>query len=264
MLKKLLVILVLFVAVFVFTRNAALSFVATSTITSELNVPSRIDKFYLGLIEPVVHIEGLKIGHPENFKEGTMVDIPEIYVRYNPLRIIRGELYFDEIRLHIEEISIVKNEAGSLNFQELLAVNPELAILSRREPEEPKDPDEVSDLTFFIEDLRLKAGRVIYTDETDPSKEARTFNIGIEEQYENISDAAALIQLVTLSVLRQTALPGILNFPMDSLRGLTDKYRGSLEQFDDTIRGTRDAVEDLSEQGKKVLEDLGGLFGGSR
>ena len=68
-------------------------------------------------------IQGLKIKNPPGFEQKVFADVPEIFVSLDLGPLLRGELlHLPEVRLHVQEINIEKNEKGVSNVSLLSAV----------------------------------------------------------------------------------------------------------------------------------------------
>lgn len=259
MLRKILIVLVVLVAVFAFTKDVVVKHIVQRQLSAQLGVDSEIGYFNLGILSPSVHLRDLKVYNPEGFEDGPMAVVPEIYIRYSPLQILRGRLYFQEIRLHLGELAVERNPEGRVNLNSLKAVEE-----SRKAPAERPDPVEEpkEGMPLFIEELTLKAERVTYSDRTRSPATSRVFDINIDERYENVEDAPQLVRLVLISALQRTALPSMLNLPMESMKDMLDTAGVSAEKLKGTLKDVEQEVKDAAEAGREFLRGLGGALGG--
>ena len=159
----------------------------------------------------IVNVKGLVLYNPKGFEDEVMLDMPEIYVDYDLPAIIKGNVHLREMRLHLKELIVVKNENGELNLDALKAVK---AIKEGRNPREgARSMPEIQ-----IDDLRLKAGKAVYKDYSrgrPPS--VREFVLNLDERYTNIRDPYSLVSLIIVRTLNNTSISVLAGFDINGL-----------------------------------------------
>ena len=77
---------------------------------------AEIGSVSLGLAEPTMTIQNLKLYNPPDFGGTPFLDIPEIHVEYDRAALARHELHVTLLRFNLGELDIVKNQAGQTNI----------------------------------------------------------------------------------------------------------------------------------------------------
>jgi len=207
------VILVLLV-VFGLTKNLIAKKVLSAMVKAQTGLELQIKSMRLGLLESFAYINDLKVLNPPGYVDRVMMDIPEMYVSYDLTAFIKRKLRLGELRLHLKELVVVKNEMGQLNISLLEVVQDR-----KREKvaqEEVKQKTRIP--KFQIDLLQLKIDKVVYKDYSGgvPPK-VREFNVNIDEHYENITDPYSLGKLVMVRALRKTTIASLTNFDLSPL-----------------------------------------------
>ena len=82
----------------------------------------------IGIFKTLIGINELQLYNPSGFVDELMFDVPEIYVDYDLGAFMKGRTHLEEVRLHLKEFIVVKNEAGELNLDSLKVVKEEEVI----------------------------------------------------------------------------------------------------------------------------------------
>ena len=72
-----------------------------------------IDRLHVGLLSPVMTIEGLNISNPTNFPVRDALRIHRLLVRYDRWSLLRQQGYFPEIDLDLSKIVLVRMADGA-------------------------------------------------------------------------------------------------------------------------------------------------------
>ncbi|MFH1665321.1 MAG: hypothetical protein ABIA77_04145 [Candidatus Omnitrophota bacterium] len=209
------------VLVVVFTKDKLIEVAIERMGTFVTGAKVDIGSMKTGIIKPAFDIMDLKVYNPEGFERGVMADIPEIHVEYDPLKLFKGTVHVKKFGIYLKELNIVKNREGRVN---LGAINPVKNSSSGAEMEKEnrgKMPD------IDIDSLHLKADKVVYRDYTSARPVTRTFDVNIDETFENIKDPYTLVRLIAARVLKNTAISNIINIPMNGVKGIMDKALGT-------------------------------------
>jgi hypothetical protein len=222
------IVLVIIIALF-FGKNMIIKTSVTAGVKAMTGLKLSIRSMNIGVFKSLIGINGLQLHNPQGFEDDLMIDLPEIYVDYNLGAFMKGKTHLEEVRLHLKEFIVVKNEAGELNLDSLKVVKAaedekggeEEAEKGDGAKEKAKMPDIQIDL------LALKIDRVIYKDYSKGgSPKVKEFNVNIDERYENITDPQSLGRLIIVKALKNTTIASLANFDIGTLqKGLAETVR---------------------------------------
>lgn len=219
---RLFFIAVVLVVVLLLSLNTILRVVIEHNIRAATNMDAEIGRFKLGLTEPTIEIQDLRIYNPPSFGGTPFLDIREIHAEYDPAALARGKIHLTLLRFNLAELDIVKSERGQTNIFEL-------AKAPRTKSGAPAAAPNFKKETGYdfagIDALNVSFGRVKYIDLQNP-RHNREQTIGIENcvipNVKSANDLAGLILLVDLrsnhffdslitSPRKSAPLHGILN-----------------------------------------------------
>jgi len=200
-LLRLFVLAVVLVVVFFLSLNSILRVAIEHNIRANTGMDAEIGRFKLGLTEPTITIENLKIYNPPSFGGTPFLEIPEIHVEYNRNAFARRELHFTLVRFNLGELDIVKNAKGETNIFSLgvpLPKNP-----PGRANRQLNEFKKRTGLDFTgIDVLNVSVGTLKYIDLQD-QRHNRTQKVDIDNQViPNVRTPADLAGLVVLIGLR--------------------------------------------------------------
>jgi uncharacterized protein involved in outer membrane biogenesis len=200
-LLRLFILAVVLVVVFFLSLNSILRVVIEHNIRAQTGMDAEIGRFKLGLLEPTVEIQNLKINSPYNFGGAPFLDIPEIHIEYDRAAFAKSELHFMLVRFNLGEFDIVKNEAGQTNIFFL-----GLALPKNRVGNATKMKDQFKWQTGFdftgIDALNISIGKVKFIDLKNPQNN-REQTIGLDNcVIPNVKSSSDLAGLGALVVLR--------------------------------------------------------------
>src|SRR3989344_267845 len=119
MLKKItqgFVILIVLVIGLIATTPLWLRFALAAGVQQMTGFPTTIEKTKLDLMKSKFGIYGLEIKNPKGLPKGRFVSVPEIYIDFDFGHFLKSRnLYFREMRLHVEEVGIIKTKSGDSN-----------------------------------------------------------------------------------------------------------------------------------------------------
>ena len=209
---RLFLLAVVLAVVFFLSLDTVLRVIVQHNIRAQTGMEAEIGKFHLGLLEPVVHIENLKLHNPPNFGGTPFLNIPEIHVEYDRAALAKNEIHITLLRFNLGELDIVKNEAGQTNLFSLgLALPGKESVAKSRDTAEFKKR---TGLDFKgIDVLNVSVGTAKFIDLKD-QRNNREQNIGIENQVmKNVKTPADLAGLAVLVALRSGDFFGSLVAP---------------------------------------------------
>ena len=113
---RLFLLAVVLVVILLLSLNSILRVAVEHRIRAQTGMDAEIGKFSLGLVEPTVEIQNLRLYNPPDFGGTPFLNIPEIHVEYDRAALARHEIHLTLLRFNLGELDIVKNEAGQTNI----------------------------------------------------------------------------------------------------------------------------------------------------
>jgi len=113
---RLFLLAVVSIVILLLSLNSILRVWVEHRIRAQTGMDAEIGRFSLGLTEPTVTIQNLKLYNPPGFGGTPFLDIREIHVEYDRAALARHELHLTLLRFNLGELDIVKNEAGRTNI----------------------------------------------------------------------------------------------------------------------------------------------------
>ena len=207
-----------------------------------------IESMDVGFLKTYVGIKGLKLHNPDGYPDPIMVDFPDIYVDYDLGAILKKDIHLEQIRIHLKELTIVKNKNGDVNLNELksIAEGSKKSSASKEEKafSEKKTASEIPPVR--IDELLLKVDRVVYKDYSRGTLKVRNIDINLDERYENITDVEKLVNLIVLKTLMSAGLMNIAGLAVDEIRG----------QVSDLLAGVSDLTGEALGDVTEMLKDV--------
>ena len=206
---RLFLLAVVLVVVFFLSLDTLLRVLAEHRIRSRTGMDAEIGRFHLGLLEPVVHIENLKLYNPPSFGGAPFLNIPEIHVEYDRAALAKSQLHLTLVRFNLGELDIVRNETGQTNLLSLGLGLPTKSTGPAGSPELQQFTRQTGLEFTGLDVLNVSVGTLKYIDLKDPRLN-RTQKIGIENQViKNVKTPADLAGLVLLIALRSGDFLGL-------------------------------------------------------
>ncbi len=268
MLKKIGIGIIAFLLVLVIVIAVGKNIIAKTAVTTGVKVVTglnmKMDSMNIGIVKTLLSIKGLVLYNPTDFEDKIMMDLPEIYVDYDLGAFLKKKVHLNEVRLDLKEFVVVKNKQGVLNLDSLTAVQTAKKTEPVKKEEEKAKPAKKPQIQIDL--LKLKIGKVIYKDYSNSDKPSvQEFNINIDEEYENITDPAAVVRIIVAKALANTTLSSLTNFKLgpltDSLQGvvkdagkLVGDIAGDTLNLGKNVGGTAtDTVKNTANKLKKLL-----------
>lgn len=187
---------------FLLSLDSILRVLAEDRIHAQTGMDAEIGKFHVGLLEPEMTIQNLKLYNPPDFGGTPFLNIKEIHVEYDRDALRDGQIHVTLMRFNLGELDVVRNEAGQTNLFSLGVTLPakgareagsrELAELKRR-----------TGLDFAgIDVLNVSVGEARFIDLKNPRND-REQKIGIDNLIvKNVKSPADLAGVAVLIALR--------------------------------------------------------------
>ena len=195
---RLFLLAVVLVVILLLSLNSILRVVAVHQIRAQTGMDAEIGKFSLGLVEPTVEIQNLKLYNPPDFGGTPFLNIPEIHVEYDRAALARREIHITLMRFNLGELDIVKNEAGQTNIFSLRVPLP----VKRSRSGAPSFKKQTGCDFKSIDALNVSVGTIKFIDLKD-QRNNRKQTIGIENLViKNVKSPADLAGLAVLVAWR--------------------------------------------------------------
>ena len=244
------IVLAILIALF-FGKNVIIKASVTAGVRAMTGLKLSIRSMDIGIFKTLIGINELQLYNPSGFVDELMIDLPEIYVDYDLGAFMKGRTHLEEVRLHLKEFIVVKNEAGELNLDSLKIVKAEEEVINEGKKEKTKMPDLQIDL------LELRIDKVVYKDYSKgtPPK-AKEYNVNIDERFENITDPKTFGRLVILKALKNTTIARLANFDIEKLqRGISGTVKKTAEKALQTPGRAIEIGKDAGEKARETAEE---------
>ena len=197
----------------------------------------------VGLLASKVDITDMQLLNPAGFPDKVMIDIPKFLVDVELASFFKKRAHVQTVELNLKELMVVRNKDRKLNLSALKSVSEKQKKVKKpvnqKEAEKEKKAPQV-----VIDTLILKIGKVVYKDYSwGKTPFTKTFTLGINEVYRDITDPKKLVNLIIVRALQRTNIAQLANFDLGTLKA----------DVGDTLKTVESAV---TEAGKKELEDL--------
>jgi hypothetical protein len=242
LLMKLVMFVVVVLVVLVLARNVVIKAAMETGARVVAGMPLSIQKFDLDIVHTAVDIEGLVLKNPTGFHDTTLVNIPKILVAYKRDAIFTGKVHLKDIEFDLEQFTVVKNEKGELNLDRLKALQGTQKAPAQTPKQAPKAP--AKPIPVQIDRMRLKIGKVVYTDYSSGQPVNKEFNINIDQTYENITDLYSVVRLIVLKAMMSSGISNLVNFDINGLQGtVTDTLNASAKLATENAAKSLDALK---------------------
>ena len=238
---KILVIVVAAFVAFSFVKNTIFQTAIGSVLSKAAHVPVSIGSTSVRFISSSINLKNIRFHNPKGFPGSIMVDIREVFIDFDPGALFKGRAHFEEVKLNLKEIVVVKNREGLLNVDAMKPTDSE-----RKKPK--REARKGEPVKLQIDKLYLTVGRVIYKDYSAGGEPAiQTFDVGIQDrEFRNIEDPAVVVNLIMFEALTRTTLSKLADLDLGTFK---QGFSGGL----DTVATSASSLE---EKVKNVL----GLF----
>lgn len=200
-------------ALMIFARNAIAETAIENGVRFVTGLKLDMGGLDIGIVKPFVRIDDLRLFNPPGYQEKVMIDIPEVFVDYDPPLLLKGKIHLREIRFHLKEFTVVKNERGALNLDSLKVVQEE-----KKEAQAPKE--EAPPPSIQIDILELRIEKVAYQDHSSLGGVlTKEFNVNINERYEDVTHPETIVRLIVVKALMNTTIADLTNFDLGGLKG---------------------------------------------
>lgn len=171
------------------TRDHLVTWTLRRALSGALGVGVRLDQSELGLSDASWRLRNLVLSNPPGFRPGPMVEIPEIFVRYDTTASRSNSVRLAECRFHLSGLHLDVDGMGRTN---LMALG-QAAIPGRSGTNLIGGGWQFSG----IDRLTLSLGRITFQDARDPNRN-RSFDLAVTNR--TFEDVTSVLQLVPLAL----------------------------------------------------------------
>lgn len=208
-----LILLGVILARFYAARDTILKGLAERRIEHITGLNAVLGEVKTGIKNTDIAIKGTLIYNPKGFKDPIMLDMPYLYVDYNLLAIIKGNIHINSMKIDIKEFSIIRNHDGTLNLDTLKPIQ---GIPGQSDAQKPAKRGL---LAFKIDELDLKIDTVYYKDYSSALMPyIRQYSLNMHESFSDITNTDAIIQLIVLNAVKGSGLSSILTLDINGMK----------------------------------------------
>ena len=245
---KILVTAVIALVVLTVVKNSLTQSILTSAISSAAHVPARIGSLNLSFLTASIRVKNFQMSNPAGFPERIMMDIPQIFIDFDPGALFQGRAHFEEVKLDLKKLVVIKNRDGRLNVD---AVKPSQKE-KRQAHEKAKEASGGKPPKLNIDKLTLSIGQVVYKDYSGPGEPTiQSFDINIKDRvYTNIQDPAVVISTVMFEALTRTSLSRLASLDIDAFK------EGGIQALSKGLGVVSDGTDAVSTGAKQLLGSI--------
>ena len=248
--KKLIFIIIVVIVLIIIGRNIIVKTVVPIAARSSEGIKISLGSVNIGLTDALIGIKDIEVKNPKGFPEGNMVEINEIHIDPVVADIFKDKVHLTEVRFDLDNLLIIRNENGDFNFKMLTQAK---KIQDGDEDDVPDDVKERKKYKIQIDSLILKLGTVVYTDYSVGSEpKTVTFNINLDEEYEDITNPVLIGSIIFTKIMTQTSLSSLTGINMSSINDVLDFDTADLKHLHGKVLGN----ETVNKIGGKATESI--------
>ncbi|MBU0759040.1 MAG: AsmA family protein [Candidatus Omnitrophica bacterium] len=232
---SLVLIIIILTAGAVIARDAIIKSFAEKLVFATTGMKMTIGQLKMSVPKTFVSIKDMTVMNPAGFKDRVMLDMPEVYVDYSLLSLLRKKVQLRELRINLKEFMVVKNKDGKTNLEFIKRLKDK-----KKSPSEQKKKP-ASAPGMEIDTLSLKIGKVIYKDYSGGGNPiVSEYSVNIASNYKNVNNPEDLVRIIVAKALMNTALGRLTDFNQ-----LKDMPLNTLEQGKNILKNTADDLKNI-------------------
>lgn len=217
--KKILLLLVVVViacaCIAYLARNPLAKVAVAYAVKGATGLSVNIGRMDISAVDTRVEAGQIQLMNPPGYVDPVMVDMPALAVDFNLTSFIRGKIHLEHVRMDLEQLTVVKNDKGQININALTAVQEANAGKTAGATEEKS----AQARQIHIDLAEIRIGRVVYKDYSKGSSpETKVFEVGIDEQFRNVTDAKSLVNTILVKALTKTTIERLAGLSLQSVR----------------------------------------------
>ena len=247
-LAKILILVVVVLVVLGVVKNTLAQTVITSALSRATHVPVQIGSTKVGFLSSTIDIKKLRVYNPSGFPDKLMIDVPQIYIAFDPPALFKGQAHFKEVKLDLKEMTVVRNKDGKLNVD---AVKP--SSEEKKESKEKAKPEPGKKAPkLMIDKLSLSIGRVTYKDYSAGGEPTvQTFDVNIQNrEFTYIDNPTTVVSLLMFEALTRTTLSSLANLDVNAFK------EGGLQALSKGLGVVGDGTGAVEDKAKQLLNLL--------
>jgi uncharacterized protein involved in outer membrane biogenesis len=200
--RLLVLLIVLFVAGILLINPVARE-VIEYKFTKQTGLEADIRSVDVGILNPRVTLEGIKIYNRPEFGGSPMLEVPELHVEYDYQALKSGKIHFLLARLNIARLNIIEDKKGATNLKE--------AWSYLKKPGGTGGSTSHGSTTRYsftgIDTLNLTFGTAEFQDLGDPSMNETLSPRLQDQQFTKVNTGAQFTELLNFLLLRSGINP---------------------------------------------------------
>jgi len=157
---RLVFLLVALVIVFFLSLDSMLKAMVEKRISAQTGMDVQIGKCSVGLLSPAVNVQDFRMYNTAEFGGAPFLDVRELHVEYNRSALVGRQFRVTLMRLNVNEVNVVRNDAGRTN----------VVIAAPQAPPGRANPAPIGNGITTIDLLNLSVGKVGYIDLKNPKR----------------------------------------------------------------------------------------------
>ena len=200
-------------------KNTVAQAILSNALSKVAHVPVQIGSTKVYFLPASIEIKKLRVYNPAGFPDKWMLDMPRIFIDFDPGALFKGQAHFKEVKLDLRNLQVIRDKNGRLNVD---AVKPTKTETSKAQSE-AKASSQGKVPKLLIDKLSLSVGQVIYKDYSHGDKPAiQIFDINIQNrEYRGIQDPTALVSVIMFDALTRTTLSRLVDLQAFKEGGLS-------------------------------------------
>lgn len=183
-------------------------FLAEKRIAAATGMPTTIGALVINPSSSSIHLKDLKMQNSQDFGGGNFLEMPDLFLQYDPAALRSGRLLLKSVRIQITTISIVENPEGNSNIEALkqrnVQITPKPEVVSTNSSAPKMDFD-------GIELLNVSLGRVQFVNQRDPTR-SWVGDLNIEEETFRNLKTELDFQTAMIVIILKAGLSGSIDF----------------------------------------------------
>jgi len=204
---------ILFLVILVVAINLGGHLLLDQVIEQTMQVPAKVGRVKLDVINMEGGIYGIKLYNPEGFSKEAFATIPELSVKLNFGAMFKRQIHIPEMKIAIEEVAIQRNQQGQINLMELEPVK-EAAKSAAEERKQKEDGEAQSSEPLFslqVDRVVLSLGNGSFQDFSGVQPTKQVFSLNIRDRVlENVTSIDEMIRLIVLEIMRKMGLNALI------------------------------------------------------
>lgn len=243
--NKIIRIVVIFAVLFagaMFVKNSLFGAVLSHALSKAAHMPVTIGSTRIQFIAASITLKDVKIHNPRSFPDRILLDAPLVSIDFDPPSFFKGQLHFEEMRIHLKEVAVVKNKSGQLNVDIMKPrqEDKEKVKATKKSAKESKK--------LLIDKLYLTIGHVVYKDYSlggEPM--VQSFDINMQDKlYQNIDNPISLLSLIIKEAIMRTTISRLANIDLGAFKeGASGILGDGFDLLGDGTTGVETTVKDL-------------------